>query len=280
MGAKMKTTITPVLFVVSLVFFSCKDDPSGNYGYVQSADYLGRDGSVYQEHYTIVDSLGDTFSNIYDTITLHVSNENQQIGEYPVSLKILAVVNPVQTSDSVVIAGVSGSNWYATTNDTVYAFAYQGISPALAFPKHAGFSTQQKYFSFDIPYAVEKYLELKNFNPDSIYLSEQKRAVYPLPLFVGKQWQCFKSNYWFQRVRKVEGIENVTTKAGTFRCYKIRSSFLGSDFNPNEIWYDYISKEGIILRTLQLTLEIATETNPDGVGRATVTERLELVSLK
>jgi hypothetical protein len=276
----MKTNLTAVLFFTSLVFFSCKDNPSGNYGYIQSADYLGRDRSVYQDHFAMVDSLGDTLSNFYETITLYLSTENQQIGEYPVSLKILAQADPVSSSDSIVFAGSSGSNWYATTNDTVYAFAYQGIGPSLAFPKRGSNLKWQTSFNFDIPYAVQKYLEIKNFDPDSIYLSEQKRAVYSLPLFVGKQWQCFKSNYWFQRVRKVEGIENVTTKAGTFQCYKIRSSLIGDDFSPNEIWYDYISKEGIILRTLQIIVEITTVENPDGLGRATVSERLELVSLK
>ncbi|MFZ4620412.1 MAG: hypothetical protein ACOYNS_07630 [Bacteroidota bacterium] len=272
-----RNVATVLIMAVILPFSSCVNSGSGDVGSITSADFLGTNNARYRHTFSMIDSLGKTLDSFIDTITVTVSMEPKTIQGFTNSLKVEARSTP-SVYNGKVIGSSSITHWYATRNDTVYQIAYSS-GGGLFLPRTAQRSTGEFSADLSVPYSVQRYLRNQQRSADSIYIPELWRAVYSLPLYNGKQWFGYPPSYWFKQRKRVESTENISTAAGIFSCFKIRISINSDQFRPEEIWYDYVSKEGIILRTVQMTVNIATETNPDGVGRATFNERLELLSL-
>jgi len=269
-----KIPLSIAILSLTLLFFSC-DNVSGVGGYIPNADYLGTNNSVYKHTFFIIDSLGNKISDFKDTVTISVSIEEKAINGISPSIKIIA------NSRSAELNGIGSDNytqtrWYSQANDTVYCTAYSG-SGGMFLPKKTNINRDQG-FDFDTPYLVTMLMRSKKIPFDSIYNASTKRAIYLMPLQVGTQWHGYPSSYGFIQVRKVQSIENITTNNRQYQCFKVQTSINSEVFKPDETWYDYVAREGIILRMIALTMEISTETNPNGIGRATFYERLELIS--
>lgn len=273
-GSKLLLFLVTSIGVLSGL--NCKDNAAGNYGSYVSSDYIGTNNTKYLHRFYIIDSLGNTIENFVDTVAINTAIEEKKIGAYDNSIRIDAYSSSSFFS-GVGERGVSRSRWYARSGDTVLLVGYRNAG-GMYFPKRENASIKSTSFDLSMPFAVKRYLQMKRINADSIYLPEQKRAIYIFPLYAGKQWSGFAPFYWFKQIRKVESEITVQTAAGVFPCYKIRTSINSQEFLEDEIWYDFVSKEGIILRTIELTIKITTEVNPDGIGRAKVYERLEMIS--
>ena len=255
---------------------SCINNGSGNVGNTVSADFLATNNTKYRHTYSMIDSLGKTLQYFEDTVTVNVSVEENAIHGIEQSLKITARSTPYMMN-GMAYPGTSTINWYTKENDSVCLIAYASPGP-LYLPK--GYAQPALPFDCDLstPYSLKHYHITNTSLMDSMYLSDPKRLIYVLPLYPGKQWSGYSKEYWFKQLREIETVENVSTSAGIFSCFKIRTSINTAQFTPEAVWYDYISREGIILRTLEMTLNISTENNPEGIGRAKFYERLELIA--
>lgn len=263
------------VFLLPAVFIlACTNDSSGNSGGFPSADYLAADHSVYRHSFVIIDSLGKKIEDLVDTVTVTVATEERMIQGFERSVKVTAKTTPIVTPETT-FPGTTSVHWYAASNDTVYLIAYI-TSGGLYLPK--GKSNVIPGFDLSFPSAATRFVKMNIRFADSIYWSTPKRAVYVMPMYAGREWRGYPAGHWFTQIRRIESVQTITTQAGSFPCYKIRTSINSSQFSPDEIWYDYVAKDGIILRTLDAEWNLSTEVHPDGVGRAMIHERLELIS--
>ncbi len=263
------------MFLLPAVFIlACTNDSSGNSGGIPSADYLATDHSVYRHSYVIIDSLGKKIQDLVDTVTVTVTTEEGMIQGFDRSVKVTAQSTPF-VSPEITFPGTTSVHWYAASNDTVYLIAYR-TSGGLFLPK--GKPAVASGFDLTFPSAATRFVKMNSRFADSLYWSSPKRAVYVMPMYAGREWRGFPNGHWFTQIRKIESVQTITTQAGSFPCYMIRTSINSNQFSSNEIWYDYVAKEGIILRTLDAEWNLSTEASPDGVGRAMFHERLELIS--
>jgi hypothetical protein len=267
-----------IVLALGLVFGSCKENSTGNSGSNISMDYIATNNSVYFYTSYIIDSLGQKILSYKDTIRINIYPENTKIGEYSNSLRLESSSHLVD-GNGTAFGPRHAKNWYAQSFDTVYAIAEAGEQTSF-FLKSAGINIKNAVFNFNNPISGFPFHRVQNTTMDSIRLSETKSVVYALPFSINKEWQCFPDGWVIHRKKKVENIESISTPAGTFSCYKMRTSLTSRDFLPEDLWYDYVSREGLILRTMKIEVQISTEQNPDGAGRATYYSRLELVSIK
>ncbi len=267
-----------IVLALGLVFGSCKDNSTGNSGNNISIDYIATNNSVYFHTSYIIDSLGQKINSYKDTIRINIYPEHTKIGEYSNSLRLESSSHPVD-SNGTVFGPYHAKNWYAQSFDTVYAIANAGDRTSF-FLKSAGINIKKAVFDFNNPINGFPFHHIQNAKMDSIRFSETKSVVYALPFAINKEWQCFPDGWIFHRKKKVENIETISTPAGTFSCFKIHTSLTSPDFLPGDLWYDFVSREGLVLRTMEIEIQISTVQNPDGAGRATFYSRFELVSIK
>ncbi len=267
-----------IVLALGLVVDSCKENSTGNSGSNISMDYIATNNSVYFYTSYIIDSLGQKINSYKDTIRINIYPENTKIGAYSNSLRMESSSHPVD-SNGTAFGPYHAKNWYAQSFDTVYAIANAGVQTSF-FLKSAGINIKNAVFDFNNPINGFPFHRVQNTIMDSLRLSDTKSVVYALPFSINKEWQCFPDGWVIYRKKKVENIESISTPAGTFSCFKIHTSLTSRDFLPEDLWYDYVSREGLVLRTMKIETNITTAQNPDGVGRATYYSRLELVSIK
>lgn len=165
-----------------------------------------------------------------------------------------------------------GFNYYEITEDVMQLLAYQG-GAFMSMPKRNNPEIVRvngcEFSSLDELCGI---LELNNkyssTMDDSLIIESEPCVVYSYPLDIGKEWiykQYTDPSMLIQK--KVLSIENVTTDAGTFECYKIQWQY---DMNNDSVWddnieyYEYASISGLIKRTMHITRVAMTDpANPD-----------------
>jgi hypothetical protein len=170
--------------------------------------------------------------------------------------------------------------WYRQTSQQLVEVAYSGVGAIPVIILKAGHSKayaapQQSPMGtiFGLPVIVRRLLAARTPAADSIVKREEPRIIIEYPLVVGENWVSFSSP--FLETREVVGIESIQVAGGSFSCVKIRTRL--PDTAPDLEWYDYISHEGLILRTLSLRLARATGQDPSSVDTVQVRERTELL---
>lgn len=261
-----------VCIICSLVLISCKKNASGPFGpaTVNSVTFLAGNSNSYV--WTIKDSVGTTTTSHSDSFSVRVTSTQEILGNY----KNLILLEATKLNSSVTLQKV----WYKSEKDSLVELAYQFLDYTVptVFPKRDVASVNGSLLF--LPQTIKMLLKY-NGKLDSLRWRDDIRIVYKFPLTKGQKWISFSSP--FVQTKEVVGEEMVNVRAGSFLCMKIKST-IGSPFSTlsdSLEFYDYVSQDGLILRTLYMKAIITTEKDPIGTGATvTVNERLELISKK
>ncbi len=251
------------------MFFSCKENASNGSAELQTVPFLAGKENIYQFTYTL-DSLGKNIYNSKDSISRKIVSNNVSIGNYN-NVTLLEGKSFFRNSAAAKV-------WYLSTTDSLTEIAY---SNAGAIPVVMPKANEPDFdYSFvGMPYTVRKILFSKIRRGDSLQWREDQRIVYKFPLSIDKEWVSFRLPF-FQK-RKVVGYEMVSVKAGVFNCAKIKTDlYFNSTEDISIVWFDYVASEGLILRTIQFSGLITSETGPDENYVGNSFERTELISIK
>ena len=262
---KSKTFLVIALFSLC----SCQKDSgvqsTGRSPY--AIDYLAMGINTYGWSAQMVDSLGRVLDSDSDTLSVRVAGTGESVGQYSNLICL-------EASSSHGEHGTTRS-WYLQSTDSLTEIAYAGAGAVpLSLPKTSTASTS---FRLSLPVSLQRILAGRAAS-DSVYLRDEVRIVHRYPFTIGTRWASFHQPFYSER--EVVGYESVTVKAGTFSCYKIKTTIdLGGAPFAME-WYDFVAQQGIVLRTLDFPmLLLTTEDHPDGTGWVSSTERLELLSI-
>lgn len=262
---KIKTFLVIALFSLC----SCQKDSgvesTGRSPY--SIDYLAMGTNTYCWSAQMVDSLGHVLISDSDTLSVRVAGIGESVGQYS---------NLICLEASSSHGGHAASrSWYLQSTDALTEIAYAGAGAVpLSLPKK---STASASFRLSLPVSLQRILASRVAS-DSAQLWDEVRVVHRYPFTIGTKWASFHQPFYSER--EVVGYESVKVKAGTFFCYKIKTTIDLGDGPLAMEWYDYVAREGIVLRTLYVPmLLVTTEDHPDGTGWASSIERLELLSI-
>ena len=257
-----------VCIICSLVLISCKKNASGPFGpaTVNSVTFLAGNSNSYV--LTLKDSVGTTATSRSDSFSVRVTSTQEVLGNY----KNLILLEATRLNSSVTLQKV----WYKSEKDSLVELAYQFLdyNVPTVFPK-SGVTSVSGSLLF-LPQTIKMFLN-HNAKLDSLRWRDDVRIVYKFPLTKGQKWISFSSP--FVQTREVIGEELVHVRAGSFFCMKIKST-IGSISSDSLEFYDYVSQDGLILRTLHMKGVVTTEKNPVGGAIYIVDERLELISKK
>lgn len=267
--------LVPVFVLLNL---SCKENSTGNSTDNLSFEYIGTNNSVYASHSYLVDTLGNVLVEYRETTYVNIYFDTSTIGNYHNSVRVDSR-GSVRDSSNKIVRTYNNQNWYVRLNDTLYEIAYKGAGGSY-FLKSSSVIAKTHNINFADPFGIIPIAGIKSIQSDSIKLNEARYAVYKLPLALNSEWQCLPLGYPIQRRKKIESQESISTPAGTFSCFKIHASLVSRDFEPDVIWYNYVAREGLILRTIKMDVVITTQENPDSGMKATYYIRLELISKK
>ena len=250
-----------------ILFSSCKDDGVKGDNTITSIPYVVGTSNSYRWS-TQIDSAGNFIQSISDSFTVKIESNTESFN----GLNNLTLLEARRLSGTEVLQRV----WYKMNNDSLTEIAYRfgpNMSGISIFPKRNSSIAFGSLMS--LPRAINSVLATKTAL-DSIILRDDPRIVYKFPLSIGMRWISFHSP--FLQTREVVGTEQVTVQSGVYSCLKIKSSFYISS-TDSLVYYDYVTKEGLILRTFTSRLLYTTENNPEGLGVfVTLDERLEIIA--
>lgn len=171
--------------------------------------------------------------------------------------------------------------WYLNDQNACSEIAYSGaghtpvVLPKRTAPKAEGI-TDDRAFSFFVPLIVRQPFRSAPFiTGDSVIFREDPRIVFMYPLSDGQSWTSFTSP-WLQ-TRHVVGTEVIQTIVGSRPCAKIMTE--APSIEKDLEWYDYVSPEGLLRRTVKRTFPLILEYGPIPIGTFTGEERLEVLSI-
>ena len=251
-----------------LLFASCeKSDDAG--GDVDSIDLSIGSAWTYRWHLAQYSSAGDLLWDTAGTYIVVVSAIGQTVGPYQ-GLTLLEARNqdlPSQTS----------AVWYSQSDERLTEVAYRLGQTPLVLPK--GSDPWLGKFAVAVspiaePLAIQRRLGSQLMS-DSIQLRDDPRIVYLYPMSGGTSWVSFTSP--FLQERTVEGYEDLRVQGGQYHCAKIRTRI--PTFVPDLDWIDYVSSQGLVMRTFDAWVRAGEMEEPDFPGDSIrVIESLELVA--
>lgn len=256
-----------------LAFCSCSHNPTGPEE-IRVLDFEVNSVAQYNWGITLEDSLGQRITAATDTFATKVASSDDVVGEYSGLIRMEASSVPHFIGTTRV--------WYKQYPDSLVEVAYSsaGATPVV-LPKRiqsttpfAGTANRSSEY-LRIPLAVRWAMRTRGFE-DSVIERSDKRIVYRYPLSVGTLWTSFVDP--FLQIRQVEGYETVTVGNRTYWCAKILTRLPTLD--PTIEWYDYVSLQGLVKRTVHLNGLLVTADDPDGTNGQTVsmTELLILMN--
>ncbi|HVN48024.1 MAG TPA: hypothetical protein VMU30_04295, partial [Bacteroidota bacterium] len=214
------------------------------------------------------DSTGKTLTSNTDTISVRIASVSDSLGTFTHLIRY----------EAASLHDGSETVWYQLAGDSLIEVAYSNYCSVLSLPK-TGTATrlQQKYqrlpvFSL-IPNALAKILNTCGI-ADSILFRDEYRTVYKYPLSSGMAWTSCHNP--FLETRNVVGTETLQINNLFFSCAKIQTQL--PTINPNIIWYDYVSSEGLIKRSIDYgKVTLTSVENPDSSGWGYSRENLTLM---
>lgn len=251
--------------ISTVLFVSCSNnDPVHPQDDLTTIDLTVGSKNTYV-YFVTEDSGGVAKETYRDTFAVRVEADSQTIGNYSNLIKIKAY--EVKNDSHYAIS------WYKQSAVELVDVAYQhaGGAPVI-FPKREAkkFLLLNDYSSL----TVLRFLTNRfSSSPDTMVRTDL-RMVYKYQLSTGKSWTSFVDP--FLQTREVIGKEVVALPVGMFNCTKIKT--LMPIDAPSMEWYDYVSYEGLIARTISDSVVIASETSPEGDGtKKKVTMSLQLL---
>lgn len=274
-----------VVFLVSLI--SCDDDNDnnnnlkpmnpvpnfyptevGNYwNYERLFRIVGLDtnsnlpDSVYSVAQVIIEGkklLNDTL-NTYEFVEYHTNNNtnvvktyftNETSGFYMQAYRSAGIATPVKNGYKVII------------ND----YGFNSIGELFDFISGLQITHPNIIIKPDTTYP-----------PDSLYWEVPPIMSLSYPLEIDKEWVYREQSGMGGMNRKVLAKETITTPAGSFVCFKIKTIYLDPDWEDKIEYLDYISSQGLIQR--DITLHIAfTDIEGNIIGTRDAIEKLKLTS--
>jgi hypothetical protein len=249
--------------ILSLLMFGCKKKENpvepGAATSVESFDLTAGKTWIYRwsmANYSY-DSAKVTFSES-DTFIVRIASTNDSLKNFTNLVRFEAQSVPR-------FVGVE-QVWYKHDGDSLVEIAYKNIFQGNVLPK-IGSGASGKVLSGSVriaslPRSIQMLLNAKGV-ADSILFRGDIRVVYKFPLEFGKNWTSF--TYPFLQTREVVGQELLSYSGKQYPCVKIATSLWNND--PNVHWYDYVSNDGLIKRSVVIDSLLTTTTNsPDGSG--------------
>jgi len=128
--------------------------------------------------------------------------------------------------------------------DGLFHIAYAGFSalPPKVLPGYRFMSGGREFGSI---YELSLWICGMELSQADTVLRIPPRKVLVYPLVVGKEWVAF-DDVWLQ-MREVVDVENLTTPAGGFTCWKVRVSGEMLDLY-DMIWFDWYADRGLVKR--------------------------------
>ncbi|MFA6455389.1 MAG: hypothetical protein WCW40_01105 [Bacteroidota bacterium] len=257
--------------VVLMLFFSaCKQEEIPDTSSLQpptGIPFLTGSHNLYEWTFGRDSSQSQIFST-RDSLTVSVlSNSEQQFGYSNLTL--------MEVRSKKYPSGISRV-WYRNANDSLTEVGYAGIG-TVPFVMPKSDITPAAYSQFTLPYLVRVAAAQHVNITDSISKRSENRIVYHFPLTMNSVWISFRTP--FLEKREVVGIEEIAVKAGRFICSKIKTEiYFGATKDTSLQWYDYVAREGLILRTLTFSGLYTSEQHPDSAFAYFGRERTELIS--
>jgi len=168
----------------------------------------------------------------------------------------------------------TGYEFYNNTDNKLISYGY--IDPQMITPKN---DQQYAYLMFngkkfnnfrEIFNWIEKGLN-EYTRDDSIYYDPVKCLEYPLA--EGKQWTYRSAGNPFRIDKLILGWEEIYVPSGKLDCWKIQWLYLEEDWDINITFYDYISKEGLVKRKIDISNTECYNENAEFVGYADALEK-------
>jgi len=252
------------------LFASC-NNPSGNNSGGMYVNFVVGTNHLYAWSFEMRDSLGNVLTSDSDNVVVIVRGTNESLDSLT-GLILLETHGQRENPGSEFV-------WYRQNQDSLVEIAYSnpGRVP-LVIPKqnqitNKKFTQNSSISPAIVPKSVQLLLTAKGIQLDSVRFRDDIRVVYKYPLTVGQQWTSFRDP--FLQTRQMVGWENVTVKAGTFYCAKILTRI--PELAPDLEWYDYVSAQGIVRRTIYFGNMLLTNENGDVIGTQSVNERSEMI---
>ena len=213
---------------------------------------------VYAWSLSFEDSTGAVISVLTDTFSVRVVSIDDSLADTPDLTRV-----EVTSSGT----DVTGTVWYQHTSAALEEVAVQSINvlPPIA-PKRAP-QTQTRSLNL-----FRGATTSGSIGADSVMIHAARRSVYRYPMGQGRRWVV--ASIPFVESREVVRLENLTVAGGTFETVVLRTEIPNLDAEA----FDFVAREGLILRTFEVHEENATiggTIRPIAVTR----EHLELISL-
>ena len=262
MGEKM-TTIKRILIFLGIILltFSCQIWEKDNMDFTYPLE-TGRTWT-YQREWILTNFDSDSLEQIFG---------------YSESYETTSTVTGPQTlNDSIDVIGLLAGDrtyYYKKETDGLYLVGYNMNSGELVIPKNTqkdGIIINGVYFNsieqlFDI---LQYPFSLMKPTTDSIYIEENPKKVLEYPLKDAGMW-CYREDYKPFRIDKqIIGTDTISIGTSTFNCYHIKWNYdIDADGITDDNIYidDYISKEGLIKRTISVLNMINQNAFGDTLG--------------
>ncbi len=237
----------------------CSSGPTGP-AQIHVLDFGLNSTAQFSWDFVQTDSSGQRTVVATDTFVTNVASTNDVVGNDSQLIRMVAYSIPHFMGWTQV--------WYKPYPDSLVEVGYSSAGAAgMILPKVSG-SSSVRYLAarstadyVRMPLIVQDLLRSHALQ-DSVIERVDRRIVYAYPLAEGKSWTSFR--YPFLENRQVDGYEMVYTGRNAYWCAKIRTTLPGLD--PDTEWFDYVTWQGLIKRTIRRQAWVTTQENPDGPG--------------
>lgn len=173
--------------------------------------------------------------------------------------------------------GFTGVLFYQTIGDTLFWYAYSGLTQTL--PKrspHYRFAGRSFASLAELGRTLTDGTEIGAAPADTLVYEIRPPKAFVFPLENGREWTFRERGYplWLMH-KKVTGAEAVNAGGTSYPCHVITWLW---DFDDNGAWdtsvvqLDYVHSKGLIKRTtIMKDVIITTAENPDGAAVAEMT---------
>ncbi|HEV8538533.1 MAG TPA: hypothetical protein VGR15_06380 [Bacteroidota bacterium] len=207
---------------------------------------------------------------MYHDTVIHSSSIVKCLGEHILRDTIHTIaMQATEAFDS--LTPYVATNFYTTTNDSLFLYAYDGGgSASFALPKKSLVKYTFNGKTFNSIRELTRHYEGLSFIPtDDIIYEAKPPKVMVFPLRTGTEWTYRAHGYPFFIGKKILGYESIPVPAGQFVAYKIQWSW---DFDGNNVpdsglvGYDYVTSNGLLKRTFLFTNLALTVDDPEPIG--------------
>ena len=148
----------------------------------------------------------------------------------------------------------SGNEYYNNNDNCLFEYGY--TNPLMLTPKN---NENFAFLIFDdkkfgnvreiVDYVEKGIIGNEHSRDDSIYYDPVKSLEYPLN--EDSYWIYRTSNNPWRIDKEVVGWEETDVPAGSFNCWIIKWTFPESSWNDDIDYYDFITEQGLIKRTIE-----------------------------